>query len=78
MPLGGVIVIASTDCGDTIVMEFDEPASRGICADASVPDADTCAVMVLLLAVDCIFTSPEELASDSFTVMLYLKLVVTP
>lgn len=71
-------MMESTDCGDEIVMEFDEPATSGICADASVPDAETRAVMVLLLAVACIFTSPEELASDSFTVMLYLVLVVTP
>lgn len=59
-------------------MEFDDPATRGICADASVPDAETCAVVVLLLAVDCILMSPAEPVPDSFTVMLYLVLVVTP
>lgn len=71
-------MIESTDCEDIIVMEFDDPATRGICADASVPDAETCAVVVLLLAVDCILMSPAESVPDSFTVMLYLVLVVTP
>ena len=71
-------MIDSTDCEDVTVMEFDDPATRAICADASLPDAETCAVIVLLLAVDCILTFSEESSPDSFTVMLYLVLVVTP